>query len=372
MAKQPACWQVSLRVCGEVVGMLILVLPMAYIYVFTSHFEPYHRGFFCDDQSLKHPYLPQTVPIVHAFIIWATLSVVLIVLVEALIDQAEKSNNTRRKKPIDGNWTPWIVVELYRHLGFFALGALSCLLFTELAKYTVGRLRPHYLTICDPDLTDELCLGEHEYKKWVEINEATQCRGLIENGGSYNKKQLHEARLSFMSGHSSFSFYCATFLIVYLQARLTNFPKSKINYIKVGYRTLKILRPFIQFGMIILAFWICLTRISDYFHHPLDILTGSIVGMIFASVTLALLITADIFNKKSAFSKTLSCMQDAEIGTAAMADLDELKYIDEEFSPRDKKDERGNTNMTNNSNNAASEQVVKGETSGRYNLRSAK
>ena len=55
-----------------------------------------------------------------------------------------------------------------------------------------------------------------------------------------------------------------------------------------------------------------------------------------------------------------------------MADLDELKYIDEEFSPRDKKDERGNTNMTNNSNNAGSDQVVKGETSGRYNLRSAK
>merc|ERR1719266_381414 len=101
--------------------------------------------------------------------------------------------------------------------------------------------------------------------------------------------------------------------------------------------------------------------------------------MIFASVTL--LITADIFNKKSAFSKTLSMLnfptprgggiQDAEIGTAAMADLDELKYIDEEFSPRDNKDERGNTNITNTSKNAASEQVVKGETSGRYNLRSA-
>ena len=48
---------------------------------------------------------------------------------------------------------------------------------------------------------------------------------------------------------------------------------------------------------------------------------------------------------------------------SAMADLDELKYIDEEFSPRDKKVERGNTNMTNNSNNAAGEQVVKEETS---------
>ena len=33
---------------------------------------------------------------------------------------------------------------------------------------------------------------------------------------------LEEARKSFMSGHSSFSFYCATFLVIYLQVRLSN------------------------------------------------------------------------------------------------------------------------------------------------------
>ena len=33
---------------------------------------------------------------------------------------------------------------------------------------------------------------------------------------------LGEARKSFMSGHSSFSFYCATFLVMYLHARLSN------------------------------------------------------------------------------------------------------------------------------------------------------
>lgn len=30
-------------------------------------------------------------------------------------------------------------------------------------------------------------------------------------------QSLKEARLSFMSGHSSFSFFCAVFLIIYLQ-----------------------------------------------------------------------------------------------------------------------------------------------------------
>ena len=64
---------------------------------------------------------------------------------------------------------------------------------------------------------------------------------------------------------------------------------------------MKILRPFIQFAIIILAFWISLTRISDYFHHPFDVVTGALVGISFALITLT--VAADIFNKRSAFGK---------------------------------------------------------------------
>lgn len=64
---------------------------------------------------------------------------------------------------------------------------------------------------------------------------------------------------------------------------------------------MKILRPFIQFAIIILAFWISLTRISDYFHHPFDVVTGALVGITFALITLT--VAADIFNKRSAFVK---------------------------------------------------------------------
>ncbi len=64
-------------------------------------------------------------------------------------------------------------------------------------------------------------------------------------------------------------------------------------------RSLKIARPFVQFGLIILAFWISLTRISDYFHHPMDVVTGALVGVLFACVTLVVI--ADIFNKPSTF-----------------------------------------------------------------------
>merc|ERR1719435_159059 len=103
-------------------------------------------------------------------------------------------------------------------------------------------------------MSSDLCKDEFEYYKFVTENEEDIWEGLI--SGDVTKKQLVEARLSFLSGHSSFSFYCGMFLIVYLQARLSNFPRHQSTWVSIIYRTLKVLRPFIQFAMIILSFWI--------------------------------------------------------------------------------------------------------------------
>jgi len=296
----PSCGEVVSKAFLEILGFIVLILPMAYIYVFTKQYEPYHRGFFCDDENLKHPYKEQTVPITICVAIWASVSVIFIVLVETIRNYAEVrcKTNPRRIKPIRDNNTPWIAVELYRHFGYFSLGALTTLLFTELAKYTVGRLRPHYLTLCDPELTEELCKDEWGYNKFVDP-ESVVCRDLSEE----RVKQLHEARLSFLSGHSSFSFYCGMFLIIYLQARLNNMPYIERTSVRICYRVLKVIRPFLQFAMIILSFWVSLTRISDYFHHPMDVVAGALVGVIFALITLTVI--ADLFNKRSAFWKSV-------------------------------------------------------------------
>lgn len=51
----------------------------------------------------------------------------------------------------------------------------------------------------------------------------------------------------------------------YLQARLT-------------WRGARLLRPALQFFLVLLAVYTGLTRISDYRHHPSDVLTGYIQG----------------------------------------------------------------------------------------------
>jgi len=270
---------------------------MVYVHVIAgSSYSPYKRGFFCDDQNLKHPYVEQeTVPMEFCFLIWAFLITFFVFFVELLRSISKKRENL----PICGYNFPWILVELYRHIGYMTVGAMTCFLFTDLSKFRIGRLRPHFLTICKPDY-EHICKDDHDFEQFVIGNETDICLGLADE--TTTPKMLKEARLSFMSGHSSFSFYCATFLILYLQARLNKFPESSSAVINILRQMLKVLRPFMQFGFFILAFWIALTRISDYFHHPLDVAMGSLVGIVFAIGTVS---AADIFKKPTAFWKSV-------------------------------------------------------------------
>ena len=73
----------------------------------------------------------------------------------------------------------------------------------------------------------------------------------------------------------------------------------KKHWAKLFLRGLKILRPFLQFGSFSFAFYVALTRIQDYRHHPMDVVVGIIVGVVFA--TMVLMYFADLFNRPRPF-----------------------------------------------------------------------
>ncbi|KAG1700919.1 putative phosphatidate phosphatase [Nymphon striatum] len=75
--------------------------------------------------------------------------------------------------------------------------------------------------------------------------------------------------LSFPSGHSSFSAVTMVYFMLYVQAR---FPWQRFL----------ILRAFLQVAAFAIAFYVALSRISDYKHHPTDVLAGSILGSVVA------------------------------------------------------------------------------------------
>lgn len=62
-------------------------------------------------------------------------------------------------------------------------------------------------------MSDAVCKDEYGYQKFVTNYSCDVGADL---------KEVREARKSFLSGHSSFSFYCATFIIMYLHARLSS------------------------------------------------------------------------------------------------------------------------------------------------------
>ena len=71
-----------------------------------------------------------------------------------------------------------------------------------------------------------------------------------------------------MSGHTSISFFSATFLASFMNRNLNH--KASLP---------------LQVGIFILAFWISITRITDYKHHVQDIFLGSLLGTIIAWFT---------------------------------------------------------------------------------------
>uniref|UniRef100_A0A9J7Z3L5 Phosphatidic acid phosphatase type 2/haloperoxidase domain-containing protein n=1 Tax=Cyprinus carpio carpio TaxID=630221 RepID=A0A9J7Z3L5_CYPCA len=164
------------------------------------------------------------------------------------------------------------VVCVYKAVGSFVFGAALSQSLTDIAKYTIGRLRPHFLTVCKPD--------------WS----LTDCKsGYIENVTCTGDPVIiNEGRLSFYSGHSSFSMYCMLFLALYLQSRL-----------RASWARLVL--PTLQFSFIAASLYVGLSRVSDYKHHWSDVLTGFVQGAAVALFTV--FFVSDLFSAKRTSDK---------------------------------------------------------------------
>ena len=78
-----------------------------------------------------------------------------------------------RKKP-NGLYTvcsrpvhPYMV-SLYISAGAFLIGAAFCQSTTDLMKYTLGRLRPHFIAACNPDWSKFQCKDDQGLMKYIE------------------------------------------------------------------------------------------------------------------------------------------------------------------------------------------------------------
>uniref|UniRef100_UPI00398F3D7A phospholipid phosphatase 1 isoform X2 n=1 Tax=Pristiophorus japonicus TaxID=55135 RepID=UPI00398F3D7A len=244
-------------ICLDIICVLLAGLPFA---ILTPLHSPFRRGFYCNDETIKYPYKEDTIPyqLLAGIIIPFALLVIIIGELTSVYWNRLYSNSFIRNS---------YIATVYKAIGTFVFGAAASQSLTDIAKYSIGRLRPHFLDVCQPD--------------WGKINCAL---GYIDDFTCLgDKRKVNEARLSFFSGHSSFSMYCMMFLALYLQARM------------VGDWS-RLLRPTLQFGLIASSIYVGLSRVSDYKHHWSDVLTGLIEGAIVA--ILVVVFVSDFFKKR--------------------------------------------------------------------------
>uniref|UniRef100_A0A3Q3XBQ8 Phosphatidic acid phosphatase type 2/haloperoxidase domain-containing protein n=1 Tax=Mola mola TaxID=94237 RepID=A0A3Q3XBQ8_MOLML len=234
------------------VGLDLLCLLLASIPFFACELKavrPYRRGFMCGDTSITYPYLHQEAIsdelLIAGGIIIAGLTIALGECYRVRFRGVSSKAFVRNR----------YVSCLYKELGCFLFGCCVGQSLTNMAKLSVGRLRPHFLSVCRVTYASLNCTPG----TYVPTVNCCQPDHRLEE----------EARKSFFSGHASFAMYAMLYLAFYLQARLT-------------WRGARLLRPALQFFLILLAVYTGLTRISDYMHHPSDVLVGYIQGALTA------------------------------------------------------------------------------------------
>lgn len=216
-------------------------MPILIFYLFGTG---YKRGFFCNDESLIHPVHSDT--ITHEMLYIGGFGIPILTMVVNELVRWKLKLETDRPLHLFGYEIPIWAQNLYKYIGFFMFGATCCQLITDIAKYSIGRLRPHFMTLCQPVMGTTNCSDSTNLYKYIEDFTCGNIHA--------TPRQLKEMRLSFPSGHSSFSMYTMVFTALYLHCRFS-------------FNGSKLLKHFLQFILISLAWYTALTRVSNYKHH---------------------------------------------------------------------------------------------------------
>ncbi|XP_045121270.1 putative phosphatidate phosphatase isoform X1 [Portunus trituberculatus] len=241
-----------IRVVMDTIILLTVAIPILLFFLLG---QPVERGFHCDDESLRYPYKDSTVSTGVLYAVGTILPTTAMVLLEGWRARHQPIGKSVRICNRRINSWMW---GCYTAIGVFLFGCACSQLTTDIAKYSVGRLRPHFVSICKPDWTQIDCVNN----TYVD---PIPCTTPKEN------HRMKEARLSFPSGHASFSAYTMVYLAIYLQVRFK-------------FKAPRLLRPFLQFLCLMLTFYTTLSRISDYKHHWSDVLSGFILGTVVATL----------------------------------------------------------------------------------------
>ncbi|TGZ62313.1 hypothetical protein CRM22_007501 [Opisthorchis felineus] len=227
----------------RVVSDWSIIVLLQLTFTLSMRIHPKLSGFLCNDYSIRYPYHEDSVSakilLIYAYLLPTLLIAVLEFLTALYRSYVMKTKDAWKTMAV------WVynLVTIY----LISLGLTSTL--TSVFKIAVGRPRPHFLDVCQPNITLVNCTGF--------INEYS-CQGT-------RTKALHDMNLSFVSGHSSITAVTVTYVVLYLQKRL-----------KLACAPM--LRPVLQTAIVCFGLYVAISRFTDNKHHVTDIIGGVILG----------------------------------------------------------------------------------------------
>lgn len=191
----------------DIVSVVALGLLLIVVHEFAT---PFFRGFQCSDDTIRYPFKDSTVSSGLCYAFGSGVNVILILVLEyqMLVKEASNSATSVQAGESGARFHLRLYVRrVYCRLIIWLFGAIASELLTDISKFTAGRLRPHFIDVCQPlidgkNFTEYCSRATDKYQYIIEYT----CTG--------NPKALRDSRLSFMSGHSSYSAYSAAFAVV--------------------------------------------------------------------------------------------------------------------------------------------------------------
>ncbi|XP_013193500.1 putative phosphatidate phosphatase [Amyelois transitella] len=259
-----ACDRVFCNMFLDFLALACVCIPLLLIQLQA---EPYRRGYFESDETIRYRYREQSI----TEAVLGIIGFVVVILTVFVAEICQKKQNAVEKslsgKPI-ASWL-W---ESYRVIGVYTFGAACQQLTVSIGKYTLGRLRPYFYEACQP-VPNQSTINDLGY-----IMDYT-CRGTDED-------RIMNARLSFPSGHSSYAMYTAVFFICYLQY-------------KCKWRGSKLCRHFAQFAALMAAWYVGITRVQENQHHWSDVGAGFLIGTAIAVFTFVYILKPKVYDSES-------------------------------------------------------------------------
>ncbi|CAL8576799.1 hypothetical protein XPA_002664 [Xanthoria parietina] len=252
----------SKRVVISYILDYVIIVFLLFAFYALDAVEPYHQHFSLRNYTLQYPFANhERVPVPLLFVLNSLIPAIIIALYALLIDglfSRHKQTATR-----DGHRT----LGKYRlkdRLWEFNCGILGLLLsqgaafvITGALKNATGKPRPDLIDRCrpEPGSADPLPFG------LSNISICTQ----------ENHKLLKDGFRSFPSGHSSSAFAGLFYLSIYLAAKMHVLDNKG-----------EVWKTFIVMIPTLAAALIAVSRIMDARHHPFDVISGSMLGMLVA------------------------------------------------------------------------------------------